>query len=419
MASYHCEKCGRVFELTEEKGGVCPVCATPVSVAKGDERPQQVTDPARQAEIYDKALTLKNNAVAFGEWEKAGKLFLSIAGYRDADTLAAECQALADKANREAVYQQAKNRQGGTIEALRGKAAMMRSIAGYRDADILAETYQRLADELAEEAARSQKVKEEKDEAVTAAVRQRDRRHRKVAIVCTAIGAAVIAVVLVISLIVVPANQYSEALEKFTAGDYIGASQQFAGIAYYKDSTEYLQKAYYHLGQESMHREDYLAAEDYLDKAGTVEDAQTQLLQVRGILYDKALQELAAGDYAAAQIDFDAVGNFEDAKKYEHFCRALRVWNGDETADAEKLDLVKAEDIIWQVMDGLWYSEESGKEVTIQSSTRESDTPDLTISNNLLQWKVDNTTYVVKILSKTSFTLTAADGEYNGLYEKA
>lgn len=419
MASYHCEKCGRVFELTEDKGGVCPVCATPVSVAKGDERPEQVTDPARQAEIYDKALTLKNGAKTFGEWEKAGKLFTSIAGYKDADALAAECRAQADEANREAVYLQAKHRQGGTIEALRGKAAMMRSIAGYRDADELAAAYQQEADALAEAAAQSQKVKEEKDEAATQEVRRRDRRHRKIAIVCTAIGAAIIAVVLVISLVVLPANQYKAAVEKFTAGDYAAASEQFAGIAYYKDSTEYLQKAYYHLGLHSLQNRDLLAAEDYLDKAGDVEDAPTQLLQVRGVLYDMALTELTAGDYAAAQTHFDAVGNFEDAKKYEHFCRALRVWNGDETVDAEKLDLVKAEDIIWQVMDGLWYSEESGMEVTIQSSTRQSDTPDLTIANNMLQWKADGVTYMVKILSKTSFTLAAADGEYNGLYEKA
>lgn len=418
MASYHCEKCGRVFELTENKGGVCPVCATPVSATEARSA-ERITDPAQQETVYQQALNMKNRAVAFGEWETAGKLFDRIAGYRDADTLATECRELADKASREAIYQQAKSRQGGTAEALRGKAELMRSIAGYRDADTLAETYQRLADELAEEAARSEKVKEERDQAVTQAVRQRDRRNRKVTLMCVAAGAVVVAVVLVISLFVVPANQYSEAMEKYTAGDYIGASQLFAGITYYKDSTDYLQKAYYHLGQESMLHQDYIAAEDYLDKAGGIEDSQTQLLQVRGILYDKALQELAAGEFAAAQIDFDAVGNFEDAKKYEHFCRALRVWNGDETADAEKLDLAKAEDIIWQVMDGVWYSEESEKEITIQSATRTSDTPDLIISNNVLQWKADGVIYVVKMLSKTTFTLTAADGEYTGFYEKA
>lgn len=420
MASYHCEKCGRVFEVAEgATGAVCPKCATPVSQT-ADKRPELVTDPARQAEIYRQAVKMKTNAVAFGEWETAEKLLLSIGDYEDAPQLAAECRTLADKSRREAIYQQAKNRQGGTIDSLRGKAELMRSIAGYRDADTLAETYQQLADELAAQAEKSAQVRDEQQQVVRQALRQRDRRNRKVALICAAVGVVIVGVVLIISLVILPANQYDAALEKFNAGDYVGASQLFGDIAYYKDSADYLQKAFYHLGQDAMVHEDYVAAENYFSQAGSFEDAATQLIQVRGILYDKALKELENGEYTAAQASFDAAGDYEDAKAYKHFCRALRVWNGDETADASKMDLKKAEDIIWKVMDGLWYSEDSGKEITIRTASREETTPDLVIADNTtLQWTANGVTYTVEILSKTTFTLSAASGEYVGTYYKA
>ena len=412
MASYQCEKCGRVFELPDDAtSGVCPACATPVSRAA--EAPERVTDPARQAEVYDQAAALCASATAFGEWETAGKLFQSVGGYRDAETRAADCRERAEEARREAVYQQAKSRQGGDAARLYAKAELMRSIAGYRDADQLAADYQRQADALAAKDEAVRQTQEQHKEAEKAQERVRTRHTRRVVGWCVAAGVAVVAVVLLSSLYLWPKHRYNVALEKYNAGDLAAASDIWAEIAPFGDTTARLQDVYYRLGREAEDKKDYRTAADYLDRAGNYEDAPAQLRQVSGVLYDTAKRELDAGQYADAQADFAAAGDYADAKAYKHYCRALRVWNGDDTVDADKLDVKKAKDVLFETLSGTWTNEQTRKTVTFRGAELE----EMKAKSGRLEWTQDGVTYEVRVLAADKITLTG-DGALAGNYKK-
>ena len=414
MASYRCEHCDRVFDLDEVHGGACPSCGT--SIPLTHQQTETVTDPEKQAETYQKAVELVARAKGFGDWEKAGKLFASIAGYKDADELAARCQEKAEEANKEAIYLQAKNRQSNTAEGLRSRAALMRSIAGYKDADQLAAAYQAEADQLAAEADRTREVKEAAQQVEKQAIHQKTRRKRKFALIAAAVAVVVIVAVLIVSLVIIPANQYEKAVKTFEAGDYTAANTLFSEIPHYKDSGEYLQKISYHLGVDAVAKGQYITAVEYFEKAGQVEDAPVQLTLAQEVLYEEGLKALNNGEFTAAQTNFDAAGSYEDAKKYKQFCRALRVWNGDED-EAKKMDVAKAEDVIWKVMDGVWYSDDSEQELVIDIATKKTDSPDLTVKDNTLQWKADGVTYTIEMTDTLTCTLKG-NGPWAGTYYK-
>lgn len=405
MASWQCEKCGRVFETADEFP-VCPACQTPVAPAAP---PPVVHDPQRQRELYDEAQALRQSAASFGEWETAAKLFARLDGYRDANALAAQCREQAERARCEGVYQQAQTLRGGSAESLRGKAALLESIAGYRDADALAADYRRQARELETQAQQSEQARAERRQAQSAETQAVAHRRRRIIIGCAAGGAVVIAAVLCVSLWWLPHHRYQAAVESYNSGDYQTASEQFAAIATYRDSADFLQRACYQLGVAAMDSRDYFAAADYLDRAGTVEDAPARREQVRAVLYEQGMTAWRAGRFADAQESFDAAGGYEDAKAYKQLCRAVRVWRGENPPDANKMSVEKAGDALLAEMSGLWRGEE-GQDVTIR-------TADLTVADNTLQYQANGVTYEARLLSDTSMSLIG-DGDLAGNYEQ-
>ena len=173
MASYHCEKCGRVFDA-DKAHGVCPACATPVT-SKNATLPT-VTAADEQERLWAKAVELKNNAKSFGDFEKAEKWFLRLGDFQKAAEHAAACHTAAEEIRRDAIYTQAKTRQGSDIASWQGKADLMRSISGFRDADALAALYQQEADALMKAAEESRLLKEE---AYHKETRSRQKEHQK------------------------------------------------------------------------------------------------------------------------------------------------------------------------------------------------------------------------------------------------
>lgn len=404
MTSQICDKCGRRLEPDEITDGRCPDCGAPVAAA-----------------VYAQAVQMTQTAQSFFDWEKAAKQFASLGDYEDAPARAAACFEKAEDVNREAVYQQAKNRQGSTAEALRGKAELMRSIAGFRDADALAAEYSRQADELDAGRVEAEQVRAAASHAQTQAEKQQRSHRRRVIGWCAAAGAVVLIAVLAVSIFVLPARQYDKAMEQFNAGDYLAASEAFSKITTYRDSNEKLCSCYYNLGCAALQAGDDFGAEDYFDRAedlGGYADSAVQLLAVRSDIYDKGLRLLEEGDLSGAQNAFDAIGNYEKAKAYKQFCRAVRVWNGEADDEQGKVDLKKAADILWKTADGTWFCEQTEQEFTVNAATRETEAPDLVIENNQLLWKADGVTYTVTFSSLRVLTLSSDGGAMNGTYDK-
>ncbi len=389
MAETLCNKCGAPLDAE----GKCPAC------------------------IYAQAAALESRAVSFGDFETAAKLFSGIGDYKDAAAHATSCAARAEECNREAIYNQAVKRQGTDQTSWQGKADLMRRIAGYRDADALAAEYQQKADILAAEAEAARIAAEEARRADAHRAHTDHKRKRKFLFLGVGTGVAVLVIVLVTSLLILPQIQYKKARKLIYAHDYLAAAEAFSAIVPYSNSEYYLGFAYYCLGMEAVEAGNDLAAVEYFTKAGNEKTAPQELQAAKARLYDTALVALRDGDFTAAYDAFNAADDYEDAKSYKHFCRAVRVWNDDETVNADKVDLKKAEDILWKTMDGLWYSEGSEREITVSAATRASSTPDLTIVDNTLRFEAGGVSYTVEIYSLTSCRLVGG-GEYAGLYDK-
>lgn len=389
MAENVCNKCSAPLN----NDGKCPTC------------------------IYAQAVALEGRAASFGDFETAAKLFSGLGEYEDAPARAAACAARAEDCNREAIYSQAVKRQGTDQASWQGKADLMRSIAGYRDADALAAEYQQKADDLAAEAEAARQAAEEARRADAHRAHSDHKRKRKFLFLGVGTGVAVLVIVLITSLLILPQIQYKKARKLINANEYLAAAEAFSAIVPYSNSEFYLAYAYYCLGMEAVEEGDDLAAVDYFTKAGNEKTAPQELQAAKARLYDAALLSLRDGNFKAAQDGFNAADDYENAKDYKHFCRAVRAWNHDETVNADKVDLKKAEDILWKTMDGLWYSEGSEQEIAVSAATRASSTPDLTIVDNNLCFEADGVSYVVEIYSLTECRLIG-NGAYAGTYDK-
>lgn len=382
MALTPCEACGFSYDSS---AGKCPACA------------------------YKQATALKARAVSFGDYETAAKLFLSAGDYKDAAAQAAACQTAAEDCNREAIYNQAIKRQGVDQTSWQGKADLMRSIAGFRDADTLAVEYQEKADVLAAEAADVLRKQEEERQKNAALANTDQKRRRRFLIIGLAVAAIVLVAVLVISLVVMPSVQYKKAIALYESGDYTAAAKAFAAVAPYEDSEQYLALSYYRLGMQAMTAGDDLTAIGHLLKAGAVEDAPAQLQVAQGRLYNAAHVALQSGDIARADDLFDAADDYEDAKAYRQFCRALRVWNGDPNADADKMNLEKAKDVLLaKLAVGVWCRDTDGAEII---------DPRYTVKKDQLLVELNGDTYTVEIYSLSKLRLIGS-GPLAGQYEQ-
>jgi len=382
MALTTCETCGYSYDSAK---GKCPACT------------------------YEQATALKARAASFGDFETASKLFLSVGDYKDAAEQAAQCQVAAEDCNREATYNLAVKRQGVDQMSWQGKADLMRSIAGYRDADALAEEYQAKADALAAEAANALREKEEERQKDAALAHSDHKRRRKFLLIGIAAAAVVLTAVLVVSIVVMPSIQYKKAVALYDKADYTAAAKAFAAVAPYGESERYLALSYYRLGMMAVESGDDLTAIGHLLKAGTVEDAPAQMQAAKGRLYDAAQVALQNGEIGKADDLFDAADDYEDAKAYRQFCRALRIWNGDSNADASKMNLEKAKDVLLAKLSiGTWCRETDYEEI---------ENPRYTVEKDKLLVEINGDTYTVEMYSLTKLRLIGS-GPLAGAYEQ-
>ncbi len=382
MALTTCQTCGCSYDPAK---GKCPACT------------------------YEQATALKARAASFGDFETASKLFLSVGEYKDAAAQAAQCQAAAEDCNREATYNLAVKRQGVDQTSWQGKADLMRSIAGYRDADTLAEEYQAKADALAAEAANALREKEEERQKDAALAHSDHKRRRKFLLIGIAAAAVVLTAILVVSIVVMPSIQYKKAVALYDEADYTAAAKAFAAVAPYGDSEQYLALSYYRLGMMAVKNGDDLTAIGHLLKAGTVEDAPAQMQAAKGRLYDAAQVALQNGEISKADDLFDAADDYEDAKAYRQFCRALRIWNGDPNADTSKMNLEKAKDVLLAKLSiGTWCRETDYEKIV---------NPRYTVEKDKLLVELNGVTYTVEMYSLTKLRLIGS-GPLAGAYEQ-
>ena len=216
---------------------------------------------ARLTGIYDRAKDLMEHTQAEGYFEEAAKLFRSIPGFRDADSLAVRCDESAILARKESIYREAcryieygnydqavelfnsipdYKDAGERIEKCKKDAIynnaykvmtweghceeaipLFEQIRGWRDADDkIKECRERIAQKEAE------RIAEEK----------RAKRNKKIAMIAVPIVCVIAAFVIVLNAVIIPNGKYNDAVVLLDAGNIVDGYEALVALNGYKDS---------------------------------------------------------------------------------------------------------------------------------------------------------------------------------------
>ena len=226
-------------------------------------------EAARKDSIYDNALTkLKSNQLS--ACEEALGLFRSIPGWKDADAQAAVCEKTIEELKQKAeadrkntIYNRAVAQMDkGMIPNYEQAIKLFQSIPGWKDADSLAAECQNKINAI-----------HAKEEAAQLAQKRKERRNAIIAFIAAAV---LIAVICFVVNVLVPNSNYNYAVSLMDAGKYEEAIAAFEALDGYKDSTEKQKECYYLHGTALLAKKKYPQAAVAFGVAGDYQDAATQ-----------------------------------------------------------------------------------------------------------------------------------------------
>jgi ribosomal protein S17E len=187
---------------------------------------------ARLEGIYSRAMNGKNSSKSEDAYKSAAQLFDSIKEYKDSADLAKKCREKAEICRKEDILNTAKGKMtGDEIEPYKEAISLLETIPGWRDADEQKEACERKIEEInaAEEAAREkQRIAAKKQK-----IKRTIARVSVLAAVC-----ACVAVILYVTQVKIPNENYNNAVELMEAGSYDEAISAFTELGNYKDSAE-------------------------------------------------------------------------------------------------------------------------------------------------------------------------------------
>ena len=218
----------------------------------------------RQTEELRKAQALEEKRIKEQEqreiYEYACKLGQSAKSYRELKTVAGRFESLV-------------------------KYDMFGKLVEYQDAQALANKY----NDRAQAAAKKEKI-------------------LKIAI--SGITVVVIAAVLIVMFVIVPAHRYNKAVSLMEQGQYAEAAEAFNALHNFRDSPE---RAAYAIAELYLENDDSFAALQGFRAIEGFLDATDRVYEIKEHLYQLGEQSLADGDYIAALQGFHAVEGFLDA----------------------------------------------------------------------------------------------------------
>lgn len=254
---------------------------------------------------YNSAVIQQGKATTIFTFESAIEQFRKLNGYKDSEARIADCKTAIQNIKNEEKYNQAnKNLELGTLDALMSAQREFRQLGSYKDA---------------------KDKKEVCDNSIAELQAQQKRRTRMAIAIVTPILCVLIALAMVITLVIIPAKQNSDAYkaaeELLAAEDYNGAISAFSALGDYKDSAERaaeaeaakqesINAAAYANAEETLRRKNYDEAISAFDKLGDYKDSAERVLEIK---YSKADALLNNADYDGAIAIFEELGDFKDS----------------------------------------------------------------------------------------------------------
>ncbi len=166
---------------------------------------------------------------------------------RKAEEERLEAERKAEEARKEAIYIEAKAKMKmDGIYYYEEAITLLQSIKAYKDSAQKMEECKRRITEIKAEKERERLEAERRAEEARIAAEKRKRQAIKVVKIATPIVCAVVALVILLNTVILPAversNQYKEAVAMMEAGEYGNAVSIFEGLGEYKDSKEKIEE---------------------------------------------------------------------------------------------------------------------------------------------------------------------------------
>lgn len=256
---------------------------------------------------YSMGVSAKMAAQSEADYKVAAEQFNRIAGYRDADQLAAQCLFIVENEPkyRQAIALQAQD----TEKALEQAVAIYEAIISYKDSAQNAEVCRKRIPVLQEELRQKERLQEEKRIATVIA----HKKAKRIAIIAGIIAVIGIMATIVIQRVIIPGSKYKAAEELLAERDYDGATVAFTALGNYRDSAERAADVPYIRAEDMLDDGDYENAIEAFQALGDYKDAANRVNEIWQAQYNQANSLLESGDYEGAIDMFKTLGDFSDS----------------------------------------------------------------------------------------------------------
>ena len=189
-------------------------------------------ETARKDFLYRRAENTLAAAKTEQDFINAKQQFEALGGWKDAAKQAQLCAEKAEATRKNDIYDKALRSMTHTPteETLTEAIRIFQTIPGWRDADQRVETCKQKIAEL--------KAKAAAEEAARIAAKKAARQRKRRIGIGTAVLAAVVAVVLLVTNVFIPIMKYGEAEELLAAGNTTAAAMAFGRAGWYRDGME-------------------------------------------------------------------------------------------------------------------------------------------------------------------------------------
>ena len=264
----------------------------------------------RLKNLYDNANGLKKRAATEEEFKLAAAEFNKIREYKDAEALAKECNALADKARKTAVIEAAKAEMSkNTVAGYEAASGILKQISAYSESTELTAECQREIEKLKLEAARRAEEKR-------IAAEKAKAKAKKIFTIAASAAAIFIVIFLLVTKVIIPNSNYNSAVALMESGEYEEAILAFKAMDGYKDSANQIELCNTAIKDEAYaqalslyNAEEYEKAIAAFEALGDYKDSAEMITETH---YMQATALLESGNYTEAYSKYKSISGYKD-----------------------------------------------------------------------------------------------------------
>lgn len=231
--------------------------------------------------IYNEAVTAMDEADTEKDYKSVAKLFETINGFKDSDSLAQQCFDKAESCRKDRIYESAvEGKNANSIKSLEAAIICFESILGWKDADEQVIACQKSLEEA--KIAKEERLRKAEERYIAAEKRRKKRFAIGTPIVCVCI-----AFLIVLTTVIIPNNRYNKAVALIDEGSVVEAYEALMSLGKYKDSADKASSIYDKYKEEKLKVAkigDYVffgAYEQDNDTSNGKEDVEWLVLEVK------------------------------------------------------------------------------------------------------------------------------------------